>query len=150
MSTVVTNTRDDGVGSLREAMIVAGLTPGPDTITFNIPATDPRHFYYQDDGVAGQVSRKKIAVTSLACDGASVGIYPDWPNSWYSIELATALPAIVDQVNILGYTQPGSSQNTLAAPRGLNTVLKIELDGSGVDGNGIELLPGDPVNLVEG
>jgi uncharacterized delta-60 repeat protein len=37
---VVTNTSDEGEGSLRQAMMDADDNPGPDTIVFNIPVTD--------------------------------------------------------------------------------------------------------------
>lgn len=40
-STLVTNTRDSGPGSLREALNYANYHPGPDTIRFRIPAADP-------------------------------------------------------------------------------------------------------------
>ncbi|HKR10644.1 MAG TPA: Calx-beta domain-containing protein [Pyrinomonadaceae bacterium] len=36
---VVTNTNNDGAGSLREAIVNANATPGTDTISFNIPGT---------------------------------------------------------------------------------------------------------------
>jgi hypothetical protein len=37
----VTNTNDSGAGSLRQAILDANATAGADTISFNIPATDP-------------------------------------------------------------------------------------------------------------
>jgi len=40
---IVTNTNDDGPGSLRQAILDAGATAGPDTIIFNIPAVVPGH-----------------------------------------------------------------------------------------------------------
>ena len=46
----------------------------------------------------------------------------------HTISPASALPGITDPVVIDGYTQPGSSPNTL--PDGNNAVLLIELDGS--------------------
>jgi hypothetical protein len=49
----------------------------------------------------------------------------------------SALPPITEQVTIDGYTQPGSSPNTLAV--GDNTVLKIELNGGGGDRDGLEI-----------
>ena len=84
-SFVVTNTNDSGLGSLREAIINANLTPGAQTITFAIPATDARHFYYRDDGVSGEVTTADIAVTTATDDATIAGIDPDWPHSWYSI-----------------------------------------------------------------
>ncbi len=47
-----------------------------------------------------------------------------------TITPATALPVITDAVTIDGYTQPGSSPNTLPVGQGLNTVLTIELVGA--------------------
>ncbi len=38
---VVTNTNDAGPGSLRQAMILANIIPGPNTITFDIPGPAP-------------------------------------------------------------------------------------------------------------
>jgi uncharacterized repeat protein (TIGR01451 family) len=46
----------------------------------------------------------------------------------FAIQPLSALPIITDPVVIDGYTQPGTSQNTLAD--GNNAVLRIELDGS--------------------
>jgi Calx-beta domain-containing protein len=99
---VVTNTNDDGAGSLRQAILDANATPGFDTINFNIPGS----------GV------KKIS-------------------------LASPLPFITDPVMIDGYSQPGSSQNTLQ--NGDDAVLLIELDGTDAttDTNGLEILAGN-------
>jgi hypothetical protein len=47
----------------------------------------------------------------------------------HTISPLTALLAITEAVTIDGYTQPGSSANTHATTQGLNTVLKIELNG---------------------
>ena len=47
-----------------------------------------------------------------------------------TIQPALDLPTITDPVVIDGYTQPGASANTNPVGAGLNTVLKIILDGS--------------------
>jgi hypothetical protein len=47
----------------------------------------------------------------------------------HSIALATALPAITSPVTINGYTQGGASANTHDTSQGLNTVLRIEING---------------------
>jgi hypothetical protein len=140
-SFVVTSTGDTGLGTLREAIINANLTPGLQTVTFNIPAHDPRHFYYADDGVAGQVSFVNTSVTTETDDATISGIDPDWTHSWFGIILDTALPLIIDPVTIDGYSQAGAMQNTLTFDdeQGLNTVLKIELDGRNVAGDGFSL-----------
>ena len=85
----VTNTAPTDSGSLRQAILGANATPGPDEIVFAIP-------------------------------GSGV----------HTIALASPLPAITDPVFIDGFTQPGSSVNTLPAGQGLNAVLQIEIDGS--------------------
>jgi hypothetical protein len=48
----------------------------------------------------------------------------------HTIAPASALPPITDPVTIDGYTQPGSSANTNPTSQGLNTVLRIEIDGT--------------------
>ena len=53
----------------------------------------------------------------------------------HSIQPASALPTITDPVIIDGYTQPGASPNSNGPGLGLNTVLKIELDGSNAGAN---------------
>ena len=139
-SFVVTNTGDSGgVGTLREAITNANLTPGAHTITFAIPATDPRHFYYRNDGVAGQVSQADIAVTTATSDANIADIDPDWAHSWFSILPSSDLPQIENTVTIDGYSQPGSLENTLPALGPLNTVLKIELDGASAPGIGLNV-----------
>jgi hypothetical protein len=68
-TTLVTNTKNDGVGSLRRAIQYANANPGT-TIRFEIPAADP--------GVAGGVARikptselPKITAITTILDGAS-------------------------------------------------------------------------------
>ena len=82
----VTNVNDNGPGSLRQAILDANVSPGADTINFNIPGT----------GVQ-------------------------------TIALTNALPDITNTVVINGYSQPGSSANTLT--NGDNAVILIRLDG---------------------
>ena len=99
----VGNTGDSGPGSLRQAMLDANATAnvsGPDTITFNISETDPG--FDPSNGPAGAFTIRPLSV----------------------------LPTITDPVVIDGYTQPGAQPNTNPVGSGLNTVLKIELDGT--------------------
>lgn len=53
-----------------------------------------------------------------------------------TIALTSALPAVFGPVIIDGYTQPGSSPNTLGADFGTNATLLIELNGAGA-GTGV-------------
>jgi len=55
----------------------------------------------------------------------------------HTIALTSALPYITDAVTIDGYTQAGSSPNTHAVGQGLDTVLTIEIDGTGATLNGL-------------
>ena len=65
--------------------------------------------------------------------------------SHWSIRPTSSLPTITAPVVIDGYTQPGASPNTNGPGLGLNTVLKIELDGTnaGANANGLHLTGGD-------
>jgi hypothetical protein len=138
-SFIVSNTRDTGIGTLREAIINANIMPGTQTVSFAILAGDARHLYYRNDSVAGQVSLDQVAVTTAANDGAIADIDPDWAHSWYSFRPSRNLPEIIDAIVIDGYTQPGSSPNTLPPLGPLDTVLKIELDGTNSPADGFAL-----------
>jgi titin len=112
-SFVVTNTMDDGSGSLRGAILqVNGDSSddpsNPDQITFNIPQSDPGY------------------------DGAT--------NTW-TISPKSALNQITKPVFINGYSQPGSRANTNGPGQGDNAVLTIVLDGmnAGTSANGLLL-----------
>ena len=50
----------------------------------------------------------------------------------HTIFLTTWLPKAFDPVTVDGYTQPGSSPNTLPLAQGTNAVLNIEINGAGV------------------
>jgi streptogramin lyase len=134
----VTNTLDSGSGSLRAAIMAADADPYSN-IDFNIPASDPNHFYYKNDGIAGHVSLADIATTTATDDSQIPNIDPDWPHSWWEIQPFLPLnsdpsganpswgPSLTEPVSIDGYSQPGASRNTLAT--GDNAVLRIELNG---------------------
>jgi uncharacterized repeat protein (TIGR01451 family) len=136
---IVTNTNDSGPGSLRAAIEAVNADPSTnvDAIAFAIPPDDPRHFYYKDDGVSGHVSLADVTATTASRDSQIVGIDPDYAHSWWSIQPLTSLPEIFHPVIIDGYSQIGASANTLAV--GNNAVLRIELNGALVTGNGSAL-----------
>jgi hypothetical protein len=56
-----------------------------------------------------------------------------------TIAPATSLPPITEAVTIDGYTQPGSSPNTHPVSQGLDTILRIAVDGSAAPGRGLEV-----------
>ena len=138
-SFTVTNSGDSGLGSLRNAIVCAAIAPGSQTIDFAIPPDDPGHLYYRNDGVAGQVTSASVATTTAADDAGITDIDPDWPHSWFSIRPSSDLPGIGDTVFIDGYSQPGSSWNTVPAAGGLDTVLKIEIDGTNGTSHGLRM-----------
>jgi hypothetical protein len=67
-----------------------------------------------------------------------------------TIAPATELPLITSPVTIDGYTQPGSTANTVAG--GDNAVILIELNGSsaGASANGLTLGPGSTGSIIKG
>ncbi len=124
----VTSTADDGsVGTLRWAIDQANTNAGADNIVFNIPNTDSGHVYYRDDGGAGTLS----LVASTTLDDASIADFdPDYvfsPHSWFRIDLDNTRPqlSISDEVHVDGYSQPGTTQNSLSI--GHDASLRIEL-----------------------
>jgi hypothetical protein len=94
----VTNTSNSGAGSLAQAITDANNTAGLDTIAFNIPSSDP--------------GCHNVAGVGTVC----------------TISVFGGLPDITDSVTIDGYTQPGSSPNTLAV--GDDAKILIEVEGS--------------------
>ncbi len=57
----------------------------------------------------------------------------------HTITPASSLQPITEGVTIDGYTQPGSSPNTHPVGQGLDTVLRIEIDGSAAAGPGLDV-----------
>src|SRR5262245_60019839 len=100
----VSNTNDAGGGSLRTAIIKANANPGPDIITFAIPTSSPG---FTD--VNG----------NHAVDA----------NDFWTISLASALPAITQSVLIDGWSQAGAGYTG----RPLIT-LRGQSAGAGADG----------------
>ena len=106
---------EDGLVSLREAILAANENPGLDTITFAIPGQD------------GSVRTIRV--------GANGG---------------GPLPVITDRVVIDGYTQSGTSPNTLL--NGDNAILLIELSGASAapGANGLSLTAGASGSTIRG
>ena len=97
---LVTNTLDSGTGSLRQAILNANAA---NTGTAASPDLIQFNIPTSDPGY-----------------NSTTGAFPIKPLS--------ALPTVTDTVVLDGYSQPGTSPNTLAV--GDNAVLKIVLDGS--------------------
>src|SRR5215475_3574234 len=61
----------------------------------------------------------------------------------HTIHPATLLPTITGPVTIDGYTQPSSSPNSNPPGQGSNAVILVELDGTGLIGDGLLVTGGD-------
>lgn len=78
---VVSNTLDGGPGSLREAILRANASPGPDRVLFAIPTADPNFRDADEDGrldpgdswSIGPASALPAVTESLLIDGGSQG-----------------------------------------------------------------------------
>jgi hypothetical protein len=99
---------------------------------------------------AGPGSLRQAILDANARDGADTIAFNIPGISVHTITPATELPVITSSVTISGYTQPGSSVNTLTT--GDNAVLLIELNGASVGngGSGLTLGPGAPNSVVRG
>jgi CSLREA domain-containing protein len=99
--------------SLREAILATNATAGTDTVGFAIPLTDPNHFYYKDDALAGSLSivqATTLADVSTPSSPVITSYDSDYPaglaHSWYRIQPAGALPNITDTLLLDGSTEP--------------------------------------------
>jgi hypothetical protein len=93
--------------------------------TFNVTSTND----------SGSGSLRQAILDANAAGGADIIAFNITGSGVHTIAPATALPAITSPVTINGYTQSGASANTHDTTQGLDTVLKIEIDGSAI-GNG--------------
>ena len=90
--------------------------------TFNVTNTN--------DSGAGSLRQAILdANTAVGADTIAFNITG---SGVHTIAPATALPAITSPVTINGYSQGGASANTHDTTQGLDTVLKIEIDGSAI------------------
>ena len=83
-----------------------------------------------DDAGAG--SLRQAILDANASAGADDIVFAIAGPGVHTIALASSLPPINEGVILDGYSQAGSSPNTLPADQGLNTVLAIEIAGTGV------------------
>ena len=88
--------------------------------TFNVTNTS--------DSGAG--SLRQAILDANAAGGADTIAFNITGSGVHTIAPVTALPAITSPVTINGYSQPGASANTHDTTQGLDTVLKIEIDGA--------------------
>ncbi len=79
---------------------------------------------------SGAGSLRQAILDANANPGADTIAFGIVGSGVHTIAPASPLPQITGPVTIDGYTQPGSSANTNPASQGLNTVLRIEIDGT--------------------
>ena len=102
---MVTNTLDSGAGSFREAIDQANSSAGPDSILFNIPASDPGY-----DALSGvwtirpETPFANITDGDLVIDGRSLSVYigTDTNSEGPEIELDGSLLSTASCLNIIG------------------------------------------------
>ncbi len=82
-------------------------------------------------GDGGSGSLRQAILNANANPGADDIAFAIPGNGVQTIVLSSPLPDIVDPVWIDGYTQPGASPNSNPPGQGLNTVLEIEVEGTG-------------------
>ena len=121
-------------------------TPAPFTVTSTVdePDANPGDGVCDDGG--GRCTLRAAIMEANARSGADTIAFNIPGPGPHTIRPNSALPTITDPVIIDGYTQPGASANTnsVASGLGLNTVLKIELDGTnaGAGAEGLEITAG--------
>ncbi|MFO0960811.1 MAG: Calx-beta domain-containing protein [Isosphaeraceae bacterium] len=125
-SLVVTNTNDSGPGSLRQAILNANASPGPDVITFRINASNATNLNVPVAGFDPVTQTWAIQLTSplpaitdpVRIDGLSQGASPVLYR--YPSQLTTAVQTITLTGGPTGgsftLTRPDTGQETLAIP----------------------------------
>ena len=86
---------------------------------------------------SGAGSLRQAILDANTNPGADTIVFNIVGSGVQTIAPTSSLPAITEGVTIDGYTQPGSSPNTHAVGEGLDTVLKIEIDGTAAGPNGL-------------
>ena len=86
---------------------------------------------------SGAGSLRQAITDANTAGGADTIAFNITGSGVHTISPATALPAITSPVTIDGYSQSGASPNTHDTTQGLNTGLKIELDGSAIGAGSI-------------
>ena len=81
---------------------------------------------------SGAGSLRQAILDANANAGADTIAFNITGSGVHTILIESFLPAITSPVTIDGYTQPGTSANTLPVGQGLNTSLKIELSAEGL------------------
>lgn len=144
--TITINTINDVSAEPAETIVASMGSPtnanasGTTVHTVTIAQND---FVVTNTNDSGEGSLRQAILNANAIAGANTITF-DIPGSGVqTINLLSALPAIIDSVIIDGYSQTGANANTLAV--GNNAVLTIELNGSSAGGaaNGLWITGGN-------
>src|SRR5438270_7374520 len=115
-----------------------GLRPPSPSSALSKRVTTPLVFTVINTNDTGTGSLRQSIMDANGMGGGTIAF--NIPGTGvHTISPLSQLPTISQSVTIDGYTQPGSSLNTNPPTMGLNTVLKIELNGSQA-GNAVGLL----------
>jgi len=127
------------LGVATAVALVAGVFPAALLPTPAFAAT----FTVTNTNDSGAGSLRQAILDANATAGADTIAFNIPGAGVHTIVPTTPLPLVTDPVLIDGYTQPGSSANTLAT--GSNAVLTIELDGSMLAGtaDGLHITAGN-------
>jgi CSLREA domain-containing protein len=145
-------------GMMSASMMTAAPAGAANTFTVNSTADEADISVSDgtcdaDPGAALQCTLRAAIQTTNATPGADVIDFSIPGTGVQTIKVGAtgngALPAITEEVTINGYTQPGSSPNTLG--KGTNAVLKIELDGTNAGSSSFGLdIEGTSNTVVKG
>ena len=81
---------------------------------------------------SGAGSLRETILAANAAPGADTIAFAIPGAGVHTITLTTWLPTVTDPLTVDGYTQPGSSPNTLPLAQGTNAVLNVEIRGEAV------------------
>ncbi|MCA9205063.1 MAG: right-handed parallel beta-helix repeat-containing protein, partial [Planctomycetales bacterium] len=132
VTALLANRGADGKISLREAIVATNNTGNVsgwlDEIRFAISESDPWHYHYVDNSGA--------KVTWGNAQAVSMGGMRDvdYQESWFRIDLASALPTVTDGLIVDGYSQAGARANSQAETDPTDAVIRIELYAHGLGG----------------
>ena len=101
------------------------------------PALSATTFTVTTTSDSGAGSLRQAILDANGAAGADTIAFGIGGSGVQTIALASALPAITSPVTIDGYTQTGALANTHDTSQGLNTVLKIEVDGAALGAGSI-------------
>ncbi|MDX2214476.1 MAG: DUF4347 domain-containing protein [Oculatellaceae cyanobacterium bins.114] len=125
---IVTNTNDSGAGSLRAAIDFANSNPGADSITFNIPTSDPGYNSVTGAYTINLLSELPFITETISIDGSSQPGFAGAP----IIELNGAT---IGGSTFSGILSLGGADNSVIRGLVINNTPALAIQVSG--GNGI-------------